>query len=371
MDRLPEMVDAVVMIMGRVDRLLATLEREDVSGKVGATLGHAEKVLAGIEKANLGSRAAGAIDELHGALTKMNKVLDRLDGDEGLVASVRHASDAFGELGRNGQGTQRDLEATLRDVSDAAEAIRSLAEAIERDPDMLLKVRRRARRRNEPDYRGAKSDVPLGAWPCLVRTARTERLRAHFEGRPGEHSALQPRAREPTHGRRPHLRSTQNQCGACGAPRPCFLWVAPARAYRLPREYLRGRLRPRPALDRAPRNFRSTKARPDALQEQGFATMLRSAAPTLDVEVVSFDETRSPPNRGVRVELKFVLYEDRAVLLEHTVTIDRAVASLNGKTSMPEIVAAMAVTRSMLRRNRATRAKATLLARPAQRANPP
>ena len=146
MDRLPEMVDAVVMIMGRVDRLLATLEKEDVSGKIGATLGHADEVmttmqktLARVDKQNLGEKAAGTIDELRVAVTKMNKVLDRLDGDKGIMASVKGATDAFGEMGRNGRGTQRDLEATLRDVSEAAEAIRTLAESLDRDPDMLIK----------------------------------------------------------------------------------------------------------------------------------------------------------------------------------------------------------------------------------------
>lgn len=146
MDRLPEMVDAVVMIMGRVDRLLATLEKEDVSGKIGSTLGHADEVmttmqttLARIDKQDLGEKAAGTIVELHVAVTKMNKVIDRLDGDKGLLASVKGASDAFGEMGRNGRGTQRDLEATLRDVSEAAEAIRTLAESLDRDPDMLIK----------------------------------------------------------------------------------------------------------------------------------------------------------------------------------------------------------------------------------------
>jgi paraquat-inducible protein B len=146
MDRLPEMVDAVVMIMGRVDRLLATLEKEDVSGKAASTLGHADQVmttlqntLARIDKQDLGGKAAGTIDELKVAVTKMNKVLDRLDGDKGILASVKGASDAFGEMGKNGRGTQRDLENTLRDVSEAAEAIRTLAESLDRDPDMLIK----------------------------------------------------------------------------------------------------------------------------------------------------------------------------------------------------------------------------------------
>jgi phospholipid/cholesterol/gamma-HCH transport system substrate-binding protein len=146
MDRLPEMVDAVVMIMARVDRLLATLEKEDVSGKIGVTLGRADAVmttmqrtLARIDSQNLGEKAAATIEEIHVAMTKMNKVIDRLDGDKGLLASAQHATDAFGDVGRAGRGTQRDLEATLREVSEAAEAIRSLAEALERDPDMLLK----------------------------------------------------------------------------------------------------------------------------------------------------------------------------------------------------------------------------------------
>ena len=45
MDRLPEMVDAVVMIMGRVDRMLATLEKQDVAGQISVTLGHADETL--------------------------------------------------------------------------------------------------------------------------------------------------------------------------------------------------------------------------------------------------------------------------------------------------------------------------------------
>jgi ABC-type transporter Mla subunit MlaD len=148
MDGLPVMVDAVVMIMGRVDRLLATLEKENVSGKAASTLGHADEVmttlqatLARLDKADIGGKAAGTITDLNVAVNKMNKVLDRLDGDGGLLASAQHATDAFGEMGRSGQGTQRDLEATLRDVSEAAAAIRGLMDSIDRDPDMLLKGR--------------------------------------------------------------------------------------------------------------------------------------------------------------------------------------------------------------------------------------
>jgi phospholipid/cholesterol/gamma-HCH transport system substrate-binding protein len=146
MERLPVMVDAVVLIMARVDRLLATLEKEDVSGKIGSTMGNADQVLKTmnetlrrIDKANLGEKTAVTIEEVHVTVTKLSKILDRLDGEKGLLASAQSATEAFGELGRNGHGTQHDLDTTLRDMSEAAEAIRSLVQAVERDPDMLLK----------------------------------------------------------------------------------------------------------------------------------------------------------------------------------------------------------------------------------------
>ncbi len=148
MDRLPEMVDAVVHIMARVDRLLATLEREGVPEKIASAVANAKQArgtmknaLARNDRANVGEKAAAAIDELHVAVTKMNAVFDRLDGDKGLVASATRATEAFGQVGRDGRATQRDLESTLRDVSEAADAIRKLAESLDRDPDMLIKGR--------------------------------------------------------------------------------------------------------------------------------------------------------------------------------------------------------------------------------------
>jgi paraquat-inducible protein B len=146
MDRLPEMVDAVVMIMKRVDGLFATLERQDLSGKAVATLGHADDVmttlqrtLGRVDRQDLGGKAALTLADLNVALNNLNRVLDTLSDKQGLLASAQRATDALGDVGRAGQSTQRELETTLRDVGEAAEAIRTLANALERDPDMLLK----------------------------------------------------------------------------------------------------------------------------------------------------------------------------------------------------------------------------------------
>lgn len=148
MDKLPELVDAVVAITGRVDRMVAQLEKDDVTGKAVTTLGHADQVLTDLhrtignfDQAALPSKAATTLEDVQKAVAKMNAVLDRVDGEDGLLASVRRTSDAFGNLGKGAGGTTRELDQTLREVREAAESIRVLTDSLERDPDMLLKGR--------------------------------------------------------------------------------------------------------------------------------------------------------------------------------------------------------------------------------------
>ena len=147
-EKLPELVDAVVAIMSRVDRMIAQLEKDQVSEKAAATLTHADEVLSSlsvtvkrIEQSGIADKASGTLDDLHVAVNKMNKVLDRIDGDTGLIASATKATDAFGAAGKGAGGATKEMEATMREVREAAEAIRTLAEALERDPDMLVKGR--------------------------------------------------------------------------------------------------------------------------------------------------------------------------------------------------------------------------------------
>jgi phospholipid/cholesterol/gamma-HCH transport system substrate-binding protein len=148
MERLPELTDATVAILGRVDRMVSVLEDEDVMGTTVKAMRHADEVLSGldktikkIDKQNLPERAGGTIDELKVAVAKMNKVLDRVDGEAGLVASAQKSITTFGDVGRNANGATRDLDDTLREVREAADAIRQLANSLDKDPDMLLKGR--------------------------------------------------------------------------------------------------------------------------------------------------------------------------------------------------------------------------------------
>ena len=154
MDRLPELVDATVTIMNRVDRLVAILEREGVTEKAAAAMVHADEVLSTLDKTlkqidrqNIPAKTSKTIEDLQGAIAKMNAVLDRVDGEAGLVAAAQRSIASFGEVGRNANGATRDLDDTLKEVRDAADAIRQLVDALDRDPDMLLKGRAKGKSR--------------------------------------------------------------------------------------------------------------------------------------------------------------------------------------------------------------------------------
>lgn len=151
-DQLPRIAEAIMATTARIDRLMASLERDDVSKKLAGTLDQAnrslrsvERTLAGIDRSAIPERSARTLDEMQRALARVNTVLDRVDGDDGLISSANRAAQAVSELGRGTSRTTRELESTMRGIREAADAIRGLADTLERDPDMLLKGRAKAK----------------------------------------------------------------------------------------------------------------------------------------------------------------------------------------------------------------------------------
>jgi len=162
--KLPELADRTSATLAKLGRALDELTDEHVVRQVAdavAGIGRTSAELGGLvrnlDRARLGERTAGtlgkldgalgkldsAVGKLDGALTKLDGALERLGGDAGLLASARRATDAFGDLGVGAAGSAGELDRTLREVGEAALAIRELAEAVERDPDMLVKGRAR------------------------------------------------------------------------------------------------------------------------------------------------------------------------------------------------------------------------------------
>ncbi len=120
-DRLPELLREATGVAERVNALLEDVDRRGLPGKTFATLLRADELFA----------------RLQVTLGKVDGVVERLDGNEGLLASVQRSSDSLGDAA--GPRLGDNLEASARDLREAAVAMRQLAEALQRDPDMLVK----------------------------------------------------------------------------------------------------------------------------------------------------------------------------------------------------------------------------------------
>ena len=122
-NNLPEITAQVTRILGRIDLLVGALSDSKLTAQMSATF-------------------VG----LHETVTRVNLILARVDGDKGLFQSVQLASNAVGDTARNAVGLGSQLQATLRTVQETAESIRMFVDALERDPDMLVKGRREERK---------------------------------------------------------------------------------------------------------------------------------------------------------------------------------------------------------------------------------
>ncbi|MEO6418919.1 MAG: hypothetical protein ABIP39_05905, partial [Polyangiaceae bacterium] len=76
---------------------------------------------------------------------RMNLLLGRLDGDKGLFASAQRASTAVGDVALNARDLGPEMAETLRDIQEVTASVQRIADALERDPDMLLKGRGKAK----------------------------------------------------------------------------------------------------------------------------------------------------------------------------------------------------------------------------------
>src|ERR1700687_2480512 len=67
-------------------------------------------------------------------------------------------------------------------------------------------------------------------------------------------------------------------------------------------------------------------------EEEGLRNVVSGAAPTLDVELVSFEEVKMPSHIGL-VRIAFSLHDDRVVLMQQTMTVEHPIGPSDKKTA--------------------------------------
>ncbi len=148
LERLAPLIEATTSAIHRVDDMLASFDRENVPQQVGDVLRTAQgaatdlrRLLGSVDRAKLPDKAAVALDRLDSATASMDDVLERVGGQEGLVANANRVVRGFG-----GARTGDEFARTLRNLDAAARAVRDLAHTIDRQPDVLLKGRSKGQR---------------------------------------------------------------------------------------------------------------------------------------------------------------------------------------------------------------------------------
>lgn len=148
LDKVPPMLDAATASLAKIDRFLAEISDAHVADAIVKTLLNfdgaatdARVVLHQLGQSHLPESTAQAVADADAAIKKVSRLLDHLDGDAGIMAAANHATGSVAELGRSLTGDASELERTLRDLGEAARAVRELADTIDRQPDVLLKGR--------------------------------------------------------------------------------------------------------------------------------------------------------------------------------------------------------------------------------------
>jgi phospholipid/cholesterol/gamma-HCH transport system substrate-binding protein len=151
-DRFPEMTDALLQVLAKLDTLLASVEAEKLPERTARTLRQADDTLQGIKKTftdvradKLSSHAQQTLERLDSAVARLDSIIARVGGDKGMIVAAERAADALGDVASNASGATDELGTTLRDVQQAAQAIQKLTDTLERDSDMLIKGRAGAR----------------------------------------------------------------------------------------------------------------------------------------------------------------------------------------------------------------------------------
>jgi phospholipid/cholesterol/gamma-HCH transport system substrate-binding protein len=151
-NQFPDIATALLGTVTKLNALMDNVEQQRLPNRAGDTIGEANAAmkelrgqLKALNAAALSESAEKNLAELNRALTGVNGLLERLDKDHGLMESAELAAKSMNEVARGAQTVGPELELTMREVRGAARSIRRFVDALERDPDMLLKGRAAAR----------------------------------------------------------------------------------------------------------------------------------------------------------------------------------------------------------------------------------
>lgn len=147
-EEFPRLASDLSRMLGHINQILGDLEGQQLPTKLTGTLANVDRTLVllqskvkDVNAKELSNATQEAMTHLNLVTSQMHDILTRFDGDRGVLTSVQRASDSMGDVAVSARGFGPELGETMRDLREAADSIRQLADALELDSDMLLKGR--------------------------------------------------------------------------------------------------------------------------------------------------------------------------------------------------------------------------------------
>jgi len=147
-NQFPDIAAALLSSIAKLNALMDQVEEQHLPSRASGALteassamGELKKQLQDLRAAELSARAEQNLNQFGQTLQRVDGLVQRLESDEGLMRSAERAAGSLNEVARGAQSVGPEFELTLREVKSAARSIRRFTDALERDPDMLLKGR--------------------------------------------------------------------------------------------------------------------------------------------------------------------------------------------------------------------------------------
>ena len=136
-------------ILGRIDQGAAQIEFEKINGNLVAASANIAKITGDPTIPRAVADFSAAMQGVDALVKRLSAKVDPVAADiQGMAAAGRKALERLNEtsehlrtLTKPGSPARRDLDQALADVSEAAQAIRSLADFLERNPETIIQGR--------------------------------------------------------------------------------------------------------------------------------------------------------------------------------------------------------------------------------------
>ena len=153
-DLLPAMGARVAGLLERIDRVMDEFQSQKMPARAGASLDQLDRTLRAVQETlaqadvpRVSTKAQAALDGMAQTLAGMDQLFTRIESEHGLLSHAERTTQLVGDAAQGGTALELDMQALIDRMAEATESFRRLADALERDPDMLLKGRAKGKQR--------------------------------------------------------------------------------------------------------------------------------------------------------------------------------------------------------------------------------